>query len=44
MAHQELGMALLTKVREQLGDKIKVEHEPKSEGRQVVMVVAPSKH
>jgi translation initiation factor IF-3 len=42
MAHQELGMAVLNKVREQLGDKIKVEHEPKMEGRQVMMVVAPS--
>ncbi len=44
MAHQELGMALLTKVREQLGDRIKVEHEPKMEGRQVIMVIAPAKH
>lgn len=42
MAHQELGMAVLNKVREQLADKIKVEHEPKMEGRQVIMVVAPS--
>lgn len=44
MAHQELGMAVLMKVREQLGEKIKVEHEPKMEGRQVIMVVAPAKH
>ena len=44
MAHQELGMAVLNKVREQLGDKIKVEHEPKMEGRQVMMVIAPAKH
>lgn len=44
MAHQELGMGLLTKVREQLGDKVKVEHEPKMEGRQAIMVVSPSKH
>ena len=44
MAHMELGMAVLQKVREQLGDKIKVEHEPKLEGRQVMMVVAPAKH
>jgi translation initiation factor IF-3 len=44
MAHQELGLALLTKVREQLADKIKVEHEPKAEGRQVIMVIAPAKH
>ena len=44
MAHQELGMAVLMKVRDQLGDKIKVEHEPKMEGRQVIMVIAPAKH
>jgi translation initiation factor IF-3 len=44
MAHQELGMAVLMKVRETLADKIKVEHEPKTEGRQVIMVIAPAKH
>lgn len=46
MAHQEIGMSLLRRVREQLADKIKVESEPRSEGRQVVMVVsaAPVKH
>lgn len=44
MAHQDLGLALLTRVRETLADKIKVEHEPKAEGRQVIMVIAPAKH
>lgn len=44
MAHMELGMAVLRKVRDQLADRIKVEHEPKLEGRQVMMVVAPAKH
>jgi len=42
MAHQDLGYKLLIKVRETLGDKIKVEHEPKAEGRQVIMVVSPA--
>lgn len=42
MAHKELGMELLTNIREELGDKIKVENEPKFEGRQVIMVVAPA--
>jgi len=42
MAHQELGYQLLMKVRETLADKIRVEHEPKAEGRQVVMVVSPA--
>jgi translation initiation factor IF-3 len=40
MAHQEIGMNLLRKVRETLADKIKVESEPRAEGRQVVMVVS----
>ena len=40
MAHQEIGMNLLRKVRETLGDKIKVESESRSEGRQVVMVIS----
>ena len=44
MAHQDLGLALLTRVRETLADKIKVEHEPKAEGRQVIMVIGPAKH
>ena len=44
MAHQELGMRVLHKVREQLGDSVRVEHEPSFEGRQVVMVVASAKH
>lgn len=43
MAHQELGMRVLHKVREQLGETIRVEHEPSFEGRQVVMVVASAK-
>jgi translation initiation factor IF-3 len=41
MAHQELGMELLLKVRDQLEAKAKVESSPRSEGRQMVMVLAP---
>ena len=41
MAHQELGMALLDRVREQVEEMAKVETEPKLEGRQMVMVLAP---
>jgi translation initiation factor IF-3 len=44
MAHQEIGMQLLQRVRETLAEKIRVEHEPSREGRQVVMVVASAKH
>ncbi len=43
MAHQELGMQLLDRVREELADITKVEAEPKLEGRQMMMVVAPAK-
>ncbi|HEV7293255.1 translation initiation factor IF-3 [Devosia sp. RR2S18] len=41
MAHQELGMQLLLKVREQTETVAKVESQPRSEGRQMVMVLAP---
>lgn len=43
MAHQELGMELLNRVREQIAEISKVEAEPKLEGRQMMMVVAPTK-
>ncbi|ODT74884.1 MAG: translation initiation factor IF-3 [Pelagibacterium sp. SCN 64-44] len=41
MAHQDLGMQLLLKVREQTEAIAKVESQPRSEGRQMVMVLAP---
>ncbi|MBE7635481.1 translation initiation factor IF-3 [Sneathiella sp. P13V-1] len=41
MAHQELGMELMNKVKEEFADSIKVELHPKMEGRQMTMVVAP---
>lgn len=41
MAHQELGMQLLVKVKEETGMIAKVELEPKLEGRQMIMVLAP---
>lgn len=43
MAHQELGLELLNRVEEELGDAIQVEHRPKMEGRQLTMVIAPRK-
>jgi translation initiation factor IF-3 len=42
MAHQNLGMELLKKVREDVSDMAKVEAEPKLEGRQMTMVLAPT--
>ena len=41
MAHQEIGMELLMKVQTELEQKAKVESSPRSEGRQMVMVLAP---
>jgi translation initiation factor IF-3 len=41
MAHQELGVKLLDRVRDDLSRLAKVEQEPKFEGRQMVMVLAP---
>ncbi len=41
MAHQELGMKLLIKVRDEMDKIAKVESTPRSEGRQMVMVIAP---
>lgn len=41
MAHQELGMNVLVRVREELDEMAKVEQMPKMEGRQMIMVLAP---
>lgn len=41
MAHQELGMKVLERVRNDLGEAAKVEQLPKMEGRQMIMVMAP---
>lgn len=41
MAHQELGTLLLVRVRDDTSTIAKVESEPKLEGRQMVMVLAP---
>ena len=42
MAHQELGFQLLDKVQKQVEPIAKVEQFPKLEGRQMIMVMAPS--
>jgi translation initiation factor IF-3 len=41
MAHQELGMELLMRVKADLEEYGTVEQEPKMEGRLMVMVLAP---
>ena len=41
MAHQELGMNVLNRVREDMDEVAKVEQFPKMEGRQMIMVLTP---
>ena len=41
MAHQELGIELLNRVRADVDEIAKVEAFPRLEGRQMVMVLAP---
>ena len=41
MAHQELGVKVLERIRSDLNELVKVEQMPKLENRQMVMVVAP---
>lgn len=43
MAHQEFGVQLLARIREELGELIQVEQMPRLEGRQMVMVLSPKK-
>lgn len=43
ITHQEIGMALLQRLRDDLGDTIVVEQFPKLEGRQMIMMIAPGK-
>ncbi|WP_296815593.1 translation initiation factor IF-3 [Brevundimonas sp.] len=41
MAHPELGMKLLEKVKADFEEVTKVEYEPRMEGRQMIMILAP---
>ena len=41
LAHQNLGMDVLNRVKEETVDLVKVEQLPKMEGRQMIMVLAP---
>ena len=43
ITHQEIGMALLQRIRDELGDIIVVEQFPKLEGRQMIMMIAPGR-
>ena len=41
MAHQDLGIKVLERIRQDLGETIKVEQMPRLENRQMIMVLAP---
>lgn len=41
MAHQEIGLNVLKRVQEDVGEVAKVEAYPRVEGRQMTMVIAP---
>jgi translation initiation factor IF-3 len=43
ITHQELGMRMLERIRDELADVAVVEHMPKLEGRQMIMVLAPKR-
>lgn len=43
MAHQEFGVRLLDRIRDELEDVAMVEQMPKLEGRQMIMVIAPKR-
>jgi len=44
VVHPEIGMQLMTRIAEDLDELGSIEAEPKFEGRQVIMVLAPRKH
>jgi translation initiation factor IF-3 len=41
MSHQDLGLKVLIKMRDEMEELTKVEQMPKSEGRMMTMVLAP---
>ena len=43
ITHQDIGMRMLERIRDELADVSVVEHMPKLEGRQMIMVLAPRK-
>ncbi len=43
MAHQELGVKVLERVRDDMAEETVVEQWPKMEGRQMVMLISPKR-
>jgi len=43
LAHQNIAMRVLERVRTEVGETAKIEQFPRMEGRQMIMIMAPSK-
>lgn len=43
LAHQDIAMQVMTRVKDEVGDLAKIEQFPRMEGRNMVMVMAPAK-
>jgi translation initiation factor IF-3 len=43
LAHQDIAMKVLERVREEVGEEAKIEQFPRMEGRQMIMIMAPAK-
>lgn len=43
MAHQEIGLRYLERVKQDLMDTVQIEQQPKVEGRNAIMIVSPKK-
>jgi translation initiation factor IF-3 len=41
MAHQDLGLQVMDRVKENIAEIARIETEPKMEGRQAIMILAP---
>jgi len=41
--HKEIGYEIFNAIVEQMGEKVKVERAPRSEGQRMVMVIAPTR-
>jgi len=41
VAHQDVGMQVFNRIKDELAELIKIESQPRMEGRQMIMIVAP---
>ena len=41
LSHQEIGVEILNKVRKMFEEMCKIDHNPKLEGKQMIMIISP---